>query len=169
MTTAHTAPTKDATAPDQSVRAEPVVGAGDGRGRGGGHAGDARSAEGSAASGETRISGTYSGSVSSAAELLERARDLYRRGAVGDALVACEQAADEARRTDDVAALADAATVIRTTARVGVAGRVHELCVEALARLGESDPVRTARVRAQLVATANPFGPPEPLDAAARE
>ena len=38
--------------------------------------------------------------------------------------------------TDDVAALADAATVIRTTARVGVAGRVHELCVEALARLG---------------------------------
>ena len=101
--------------------------------------------------------------MSSAADLLERARDLYRRGAVGDALVACEQAADEARRTDDVAALADAATVIRTTARVGVAGRVHELCVEALARLGESDPVRTARVRAQLVATANPFGPPEPL------
>ena len=43
-------------------------------------------------------------------------------------------------------------------------GRVHELCVEALARLGESDPVRTARVRAQLVATSNPFGPPEPLD-----
>lgn len=101
--------------------------------------------------------------MSSAADLLERARDLYRRGAVGDALAACEQAADEARRTDDVAALADAATVIRTTARVGVAGRVHELCVEALARLGESDPVRTARVRAQLVATANPFGPPEPL------
>ena len=45
-----------------------------------------------------------------------------------------------------------------------VAGRVHELCVDALARLGESDPVRTARVRAQLVATSDPFGPPEPLD-----
>ncbi len=45
-----------------------------------------------------------------------------------------------------------------------MAGRVHELCVEALARLGESDPVRTARVRAQLVATSDPFGPPEPLD-----
>ena len=40
---------------------------------------------------------------------------------------------------------------------------MHELCVDALARLGESDPVRTARVRAQLVATADPFGPPEPL------
>ena len=101
--------------------------------------------------------------MSTADELVERARDLYRRGAVGDALAACEEAADEARHTDDVAALADAATVIRTTTRLGVAGRVHELCVEALARLGESDPVRTARVRAQLVATANPFGPPEPL------
>ena len=41
---------------------------------------------------------------------------------------------------------------------------MHELCVDALARLGESDPVRTARVRAQLVATSDPFGPPEPLD-----
>ena len=41
---------------------------------------------------------------------------------------------------------------------------MHELCVDALARLGEDDPVRTARVRAQLVATSNPFGPPEPLD-----
>ena len=48
--------------------------------------------------------------------------------------------------------------------RGNVAGRVHELCVDALARLGESDPVRTARVRAQLVATSDPFGPPEPLD-----
>ena len=41
---------------------------------------------------------------------------------------------------------------------------MHELCIDALARLGEDDPVRTARVRAQLVATSNPFGPPEPLD-----
>ncbi len=102
--------------------------------------------------------------MSRADELVARARDHYRRGAVADALAACEQAAEEARRTGDVAALADAATVIRTTPRTGVAGRVHELCVEALARLGESDPVRAARVRAQLVATVNPFGPPEPLD-----
>ncbi len=41
---------------------------------------------------------------------------------------------------------------------------MHELCVDALARLGDSDPLRTARVRAQLIATSDPFGPPEPLD-----
>ncbi len=51
--------------------------------------------------------------MSRAGELVERARELYRRGAVADALAACEQAAEEARRTDDLAALADAATVIR--------------------------------------------------------
>ena len=102
--------------------------------------------------------------MSRARELVERARDLYRRGAVGDALVACEQAAQEARRLDDPKALADAATVIRTATPADVAARVHELCADALARLGDDDPVRTARVRAQLVATNNPFGPPEPLD-----
>jgi DNA-binding CsgD family transcriptional regulator len=96
--------------------------------------------------------------------LLEHARDLYRRGAVMDALEVCERMAIEARRSGDVLSLADAATVIRTTTREAVAGRVHELCVEALARLGDVDPVRTARVRAQLVATSNPWGPSEPLD-----
>ncbi len=102
--------------------------------------------------------------MSIAEELVERARGLYRRGAIGDALAACERAADEARLTGEVAALADAATVIRVGHRGSVSGRVHELCVDALARLGESDPVRTARVRAQLVATSDPFGPPEPFD-----
>ena len=102
--------------------------------------------------------------VSGATELVELARDLYRRGAVLDALAACEQAARQARRSGDPVALADAATVIRTAPRADVAARVHALCTEALARLGEDDVVRTARVRAQLVATSNPFGPPEPLD-----
>ncbi len=102
--------------------------------------------------------------MATAAELVDRARDLYRRGAVADALAACEHAADEARRTGDTTVLADAATVIRTTTRADIAGRVHELCVDALSRLGEGDPVLMARVRAQLVATSNPFGPPEPLD-----
>ncbi len=99
-----------------------------------------------------------------AGDLVERARDLYRRGALADAVAACEQAADEARRAGDTEALADAATVIRVGHGGAMAGRVHELCVEALAMLGEADPIRTARVRAQLVATSNPFGPPEPLD-----
>jgi DNA-binding CsgD family transcriptional regulator len=102
--------------------------------------------------------------VSRATELVERARDLYRRGAVADALAACEQAARDARLSGDPVALADAATVIRTTTRADVAARVHALCTDALARLGDDDPVRTARVRAQLVATSNPFGPPEALD-----
>jgi DNA-binding CsgD family transcriptional regulator len=102
--------------------------------------------------------------VSRATDLVELARDLHRRGAVADALVACEQAARDARRSGDPAALADAATVIRTVIRADVAARVHALCTEALAGLGDGDPVRTARVRAQLIATSNPFGPPEPLD-----
>jgi DNA-binding CsgD family transcriptional regulator len=102
--------------------------------------------------------------VASAGELLEQARDLYRRGAVADALAACEQAAGEARAAGDLATVADAATLIRVGHGAAVAARVHELCVDALALLGESDPVRTARVRAQLVATSNPFGAPEPLD-----
>lgn len=101
--------------------------------------------------------------MSRATHLVDRARDLYRRGAVADALAACEQAADEALRSGDVVALADAATVVRTSNRVDIAARVHALCANALAALTD-DPVRTARVRAQLVATSNPFGPPEPLD-----
>lgn len=102
--------------------------------------------------------------MSTAADLVERARDLYGKGATAAALEACERAADLAREDGDAATLADAATVIRTGHGSRIAARVHELCVEALARLGERDPVRTARVRAQLVATSNPFGPPEPLD-----
>jgi hypothetical protein len=58
---------------------------------------------------------------------------------------------------DDPATLADAATVIRMMTNSAITGRVHALCIEALARLGDSDPVREARVRAQLVATSNPF------------
>ena len=102
--------------------------------------------------------------VSTATDLVELARDLYRRGAVADALAACEQAASDARRSGDLVALADAATVIRTATRADIAARVHALCTDALAGLGDDDPVRTARVRAQLVAASNPFGPPEPLD-----
>jgi hypothetical protein len=102
--------------------------------------------------------------MSTEGKLLDDARGLYRRGMVMDALEVCERVAVEARRSGDVLSLADAATVIRTTTRVEVTGRVHELCIEALARLGDVDPVRTARVRAQLVATTDPFGPSEPLD-----
>jgi hypothetical protein len=50
-----------------------------------------------------------------------------------------------------------AATVIRAITNSAVTGRVHALCIEALARLGDTDPVREARVHAQLVATSNAF------------
>jgi hypothetical protein len=43
--------------------------------------------------------------------------------------------------------LADAATVIRPMIKSAVTGRVHALCVEALALLGEADPVRSASAR----------------------
>lgn len=102
--------------------------------------------------------------MSRATDLVELARDLYRRGALTEALAACEQAALDARRSGDLGALADAATVIRTGTRDDVAARVHALCTDALAALGDDDPLRTARVRAQLIATSNPFGPPEPLE-----
>ena len=69
----------------------------------------------------------------------------------------CAHVAELSRSADDPATLADAATVIRTMTNSAMTGRVHALCVEALARLGDADPVREARVRAQLVATSNPF------------
>ena len=98
------------------------------------------------------------------ADLLARAREVYATGPVADALAACEAAAAAARAAGDPAGLADAATVIRTSSRTTVAGRVHALCTEALARLGDTDPVRSARVRAQLVSTTDPFQVSEPLD-----
>jgi DNA-binding CsgD family transcriptional regulator len=99
--------------------------------------------------------------------LLARARAEYRSGEVSIAWDTCAQVAALSRKADDPAGLADAATLIRTTGNPTVARRVHALCVEALARLGGSDPVREARVRAQLTATADPFlaedgGPEEP-------
>ena len=90
-------------------------------------------------------------------DLLLRARAQYQAGAVTDAWETCARLAELSRMADDPAALADAATVIRPIHNSAVTGRVHALCVEALARLGDSDPVRSARVRAQLVATASPF------------
>ncbi len=90
-------------------------------------------------------------------DLLLRARAQYQAGAIIDAWETCARLAELSRIAGDPAALADAATVIRPIHNSAVTGRVHALCIEALARLGDADPVRTARVRAQLVATASPF------------
>jgi DNA-binding CsgD family transcriptional regulator len=91
------------------------------------------------------------------AQLLAEARLQYQAGAVAQAWETCATVAELSRLANDPATLADAATVIRTMTNPAVNGRVHALCIEALARLGDSDPVREARVRAQLVATSNPF------------
>ena len=90
-------------------------------------------------------------------QLLAEARRQYQAGAVAKAWETCAHVAELSRLANDSATLADAATVIRTMTNSAVTGRVHALCIEALARLGDSDPVREARVRAQLVATSNPF------------
>ena len=90
-------------------------------------------------------------------QLIAVARRQYQAGAVAQAWETCAHVAELSRLADDPATMADAATVIRTMTNSAVTGRVHALCIEALARLGDADPVREARLRAQLVATSNPF------------
>jgi DNA-binding CsgD family transcriptional regulator len=88
--------------------------------------------------------------------MLDQARRAYRAGLVSEAWEACAAAAEMSRRVGDAASFADAATVIRAMHNAPVTARVNAMCAEALVRLGDTDPVRTARVRAQLVATMSP-------------
>jgi hypothetical protein len=81
------------------------------------------------------------------------------KGALGDAWESVTAVADLSRRAEDPVTLADAATLIRPSHNFAMMARVHELCAEALLRLGDADPIRSARLRAQLVATSDPFGP----------
>lgn len=93
--------------------------------------------------------------------LLARAR--FRAGAPEAAWEACAAVADLARATGDAALLADAALVV--TGDVGpspLMERVHRLCVEALARIGDGDPVRAAKLRARRDATRSPWARPVP-------
>lgn len=86
--------------------------------------------------------------------LLARARD--RAGFVEQAWEACVAAADLARAAGDAEALADAATIVRDVGP-SLAGRIHRLCVEALALLADRDPVRTRKLRARMEATRSPW------------
>jgi hypothetical protein len=92
-------------------------------------------------------------------ELLQQARRQHDEGALSDAWKSVSAVADLSRRAEDPVTLADAATLIRPSHNFAMMARVHELCAEALARLGDADPIRSARLRAQLVATSDPFGP----------
>jgi DNA-binding CsgD family transcriptional regulator len=100
------------------------------------------------------------------AELLERARAQYRAGEVAEASRTCVRLAELSRAAGDATTLADAAVVIRRPIDPVVRARVHALAAEALVALGDSDPVRSSRVRAQLDATENPFhaDPPQAAD-----
>ncbi|HEX5523041.1 MAG TPA: LuxR C-terminal-related transcriptional regulator [Pedococcus sp.] len=103
------------------------------------------------------------GDVAARRAVLDRAREHYRMGEIALAWSACAELAELARGAGDPAALADAATVIRQPIDPMTRARVHALAAEALGRIGEGDPVRRARLVAQLEATADPFhaeGPP---------
>jgi DNA-binding CsgD family transcriptional regulator len=92
------------------------------------------------------------------AELLERARARCAAGELDEAWADCAAVAARAREQGDPALLADAATALRGLPPFHpVAGQVHRLCHEALAALGDTDPVRTARVRAHRDATRSPW------------
>ena len=82
-------------------------------------------------------------------ELLQQARRQHDEGALSDAWESVSAVADLSRRAEDTATLADAATLIRPSHNFAMMARVHELCAEALARLGDADPIRSARLRAQ--------------------
>lgn len=92
--------------------------------------------------------------------LLELARCEFRSGAVAAAWQSCLQAADLGRAAEDGATVADAATVVRGITNDPVCDEVHSLCREALTLLRD-DPVREARVFAQLAITASPWAEPE--------
>lgn len=89
--------------------------------------------------------------------LLELARSQARAGLTAAAWQTCTAVADLARSRRDAAAMADAAVVLRGISDFTLQAEIHELCIEGLALLGESDPVRSARMRAQLAVTGSPW------------
>ncbi|MQY04810.1 hypothetical protein ACRB68_28720 [Actinomadura sp. RB68] len=90
--------------------------------------------------------------------LVELARCEFRSGDVEEAWRHCRQAADLSRAAGDARTVADAATVPRGIQHFSpLAAQVHTLCREALDLLGDADPVRRARLLAQLAITADPW------------
>ena len=92
--------------------------------------------------------------------MLGLARSLDRAGNVAEAWTWCRRAADRARLIGDAATLADAATTIRSAGDRVIVAQLHELCVEALAGLDQSEKVRRDRVQAVLTATASQWARP---------
>ena len=92
--------------------------------------------------------------------MLGLARSLDRAGDVSRAWNWCRRAADRARLIGDATVLADAATTIRSAGDRVIEAQIHELCVEALARLDRSEKVRSDRVQAVLTSTASQWARP---------
>lgn len=107
----------------------------------------------------TAASATTDGAV-----LLALARNEFRSGSVARAWEACRAAAALGRATDDAALVADAATIITEPGlTMRFTAERNALAREALARLGEGDPARAARVRAVAEVTRSPwYQVPEP-------
>lgn len=92
--------------------------------------------------------------------LLDLARCQFRSGAVADAWQSCSAAAELGLASGQAGAVADAATVIRGISNANadpLCGEIHALCRQALVLLDGADPVREARVLAQLAITADAF------------
>jgi DNA-binding CsgD family transcriptional regulator len=92
--------------------------------------------------------------------LLELGRCQFRAGAVEDAWRSCRAAADAGRGLGDAAAVADAAIVLQGVELVNspMSAQIRAMCLEALTMLRtNADPVREAKVLAQLALVADPF------------
>ncbi len=95
--------------------------------------------------------------------LLAEARAAYRAGSVTDALDACRTLAGLSRAAGDTALLVQAALLVRRPVDPALRALAHALATEALAAVGDSDPLATARLSAQASATEEPMRPEAPV------
>jgi DNA-binding CsgD family transcriptional regulator len=89
--------------------------------------------------------------------MLRIAQSHYQAGKVRAAWETASRAADNARRAGDARSMADAATIVRGLQDDEVVPEIHRLSQEARALLGGTDPVRDAKLVAQMALTADPW------------
>ncbi|MEU6141606.1 AAA family ATPase [Streptomyces sp. NPDC047081] len=103
--------------------------------------------------------------------LLDLAGSAFRSGAVEEAWRACREAAALGTAAGDAETVADAVTVVRGITNSPVTTELHALSETALELLHNApaeDPVREARVLAQLAVTTDPFAGDEETQEAGR-
>ena len=89
--------------------------------------------------------------------MLRIAQAHYQAGKVRAAWDAASRAADTARRAGDARSMADAATIVRGLTDDKIIPEIHRLSQEARALLGGKDPIRDARLAAQMALTFDPW------------